>query len=69
MHLHGHNFFVVELDGQRVQGAERNTIMVPGGCHSVTWAFMADNPGIWPLHCHMSLHHMAGMYTTVEYVA
>lgn len=68
MHLHGHSFLVVELSGEAVRGAERDTVLVPGGCGRVKIAFRANNPGIWLLHCHMSFHMMAGMTTTVEYV-
>jgi hypothetical protein len=25
---------------------------------------IADNPGVWLLHCHVADHMMAGMYTT-----
>ena len=66
MHLHGHHFQVVAIDGQRMQGAVRDTVLVPPGS-SVTIAFDADNPGRWAFHCH-NLYHMAvGMMTTVEY--
>ena len=34
-----------------------------------TWevAFLADNPGIWMLHCHVLLHAGFGMTMTVNY--
>jgi FtsP/CotA-like multicopper oxidase with cupredoxin domain len=67
-HLHGHSFQVVGLFGQRVDGPMRDTAFIPGGdCNSVTFQFDANNPGVWPLHCHMDFHMMAGMITTVEY--
>ncbi len=66
MHLHGHHFQVVEIDGRPVAGAVRDTVLVmPGG--SVRVAFDADNPGRWLIHCH-NLYHMAtGMMTEVVY--
>lgn len=69
--LHGHSFQVVEMDGQVLpRGAVRDTVMVPaGGCRTATVCFDADNPGVWPLHCHQAYHMAAGMYTTVEYAA
>ena len=29
-------------------------------------AFVADNPGLWLLHCHVLEHHMAGMGAPVR---
>ncbi|MEK7245442.1 MAG: multicopper oxidase domain-containing protein, partial [Pseudomonadota bacterium] len=66
MHLHGHHFQVVAIDGQRLAGAVRDTVLVPAR-GSVTIAFDADNPGRWALHCHNLYHMAAGMMTTVEY--
>ncbi|WP_431028039.1 multicopper oxidase family protein [Lysinibacillus sp. LZ02] len=76
MHLHGHQFSIVGADGFPI--AEhmqicKNTILVASG---ETWdiSFLADNPGIWPFHCHMP-HHVTnngalgvgGMFMTVNY--
>lgn len=66
MHLHGHHFQVVEIDGERLAGAMRDTVLVPAGGR-VTVAFDAANPGKWALHCHHLYHMAAGMMTTVEY--
>ena len=66
MHLHGHHFQVIALNGQRFQGAVRDTVLVPP-MTSVTVAFVADNPGRWLLHCHNLYHMMAGMMTEVVY--
>jgi len=66
MHLHGHHFQVVEINGQRLAGAMRDTVLVPAGGR-VTVAFDAANPGKWALHCHHLYHMAAGMMTTVEY--
>jgi FtsP/CotA-like multicopper oxidase with cupredoxin domain len=66
MHLHGHAFQVIELNGKRVVGAVRDTVLVPV-MGTVRVAFDADNPGRWALHCH-NLYHMAtGMMTEVVY--
>lgn len=67
MHLHGHTFQVVEIDGQRFPGARRDTVLVPPGSRVVV-AFDADNPGWWALHCHLLYHLEAGMFTTLRYV-
>jgi FtsP/CotA-like multicopper oxidase with cupredoxin domain len=66
MHLHGHTFQVVGLNGVPVSGAVRDTVLVPVN-GSVTVAFDADNPGRWPLHCHNLLHMATGMMTEIVY--
>jgi FtsP/CotA-like multicopper oxidase with cupredoxin domain len=66
MHLHGHHFQVVAIDGERFDGAMRDTVLVPSGGR-VTIAFDADNPGHWAFHCHHLYHMAGGMMTTVEY--
>jgi FtsP/CotA-like multicopper oxidase with cupredoxin domain len=67
MHLHGHEYQVVEIDGQRFAGAVRDTVLVPPG-RRVVVAFDANNPGRWAFHCHLLYHLEAGMFTTVSYV-
>jgi len=66
MHLHGHDFQVVEIDGEKISGALRDTLMVPPGS-KMTVAFDADNIGVWPLHCHLLYHLDTGMFTVVKY--
>lgn len=68
IHLHGHVFAVTAINGVSFAGALRDTVFVPpGSCNSVDICFDASHPGVWPLHCHMSYHMEAGMFTTVEY--
>jgi FtsP/CotA-like multicopper oxidase with cupredoxin domain len=67
MHLHGHEYQVVEIDGQRFAGAVRDTVLVPPGKRVVV-AFDAENPGLWAFHCHLLYHLDAGMFTTLKYV-
>jgi FtsP/CotA-like multicopper oxidase with cupredoxin domain len=67
MHLHGHEFQVVEIDGKRFSGAVRDTVLVPPG-RRVVVAFDANNPGWWAFHCHLLYHLDAGMFTTFRYV-
>jgi FtsP/CotA-like multicopper oxidase with cupredoxin domain len=66
MHLHGHAFQVVALNGSPVTGAVRDTVLVPP-MSSVRIAFDAANPGRWALHCHNLYHMMTGMMTEVRY--
>ena len=67
MHLHGHEFQVVEIDGERLSGAVRDTVLVTPGTRVVI-AFDANNPGLWAFHCHLLYHLDAGMFTTLRYV-
>lgn len=67
MHLHGHEFQVVEIDGKRFSGAVRDTALVTPGTRVVI-AFDANNPGWWAFHCHLVYHQAAGMFTTVRYI-
>jgi FtsP/CotA-like multicopper oxidase with cupredoxin domain len=66
MHLHGHVFQVVAINGKRFSGALRDTVLVPA-MTSVTVAFDADNPGRWVFHCHNLYHMESGMMTTLRY--
>ena len=66
MHLHGHAFQVVAIDGSPLAGAMRDTVLVPP-MSSVTIAFDADNPGRWAFHCHILYHQVTGMMTELRY--
>jgi FtsP/CotA-like multicopper oxidase with cupredoxin domain len=66
MHLHGHAFQVVEINGAPLAGAVRDTVLVPP-MGRVTIAFDADNPGRWAFHCHILYHTVTGMLTEVRY--
>jgi FtsP/CotA-like multicopper oxidase with cupredoxin domain len=66
VHLHGHSFQVVAIDGHRFAGAVRDTVLVPPKT-TVTVAFDADNPGWWAFHCHLLYHQHAGMFATLRY--
>lgn len=68
MHLHGHSFQVIDINGQPMNGALRDAVLVPPQT-SVTVAFDANNPGIWYVHCHILWHLAAGMATLVQYEA
>ena len=63
MHLHGHRFVVTGSDGgrwpQTVWRPETTEIIGVGQTRDIE--FVADNPGDWPLHCHMSHHTMNAM--------
>jgi multicopper oxidase len=64
MHLHGHTFQIVKPDGSR-DARKDTTIVLPN--RRVSVALVADNPGIWLLHCHNTYHQEAGMMTSLNY--
>ncbi|KAL5580627.1 hypothetical protein UlMin_013069 [Ulmus minor] len=72
IHLHGYDFYVVGLgfgnfnpqtDPARfnlVDPPQRNTIgSNPGGWVAIR--FVADNPGVWLMHCHLDSHIVLGL--------
>jgi FtsP/CotA-like multicopper oxidase with cupredoxin domain len=67
MHLHGHVFQVIAINGQAIQGAVRDTVLVTPNMGRVRIAFNADNPGRWAFHCHNLYHMIAGMLTEFRY--
>ena len=66
MHLHGHHFQVVGINGRTLEGAVRDTVYVPPMA-KVDIAFTADNPGRWPFHCHHLYHMASGMMAYLNY--
>ncbi|KDP35659.1 hypothetical protein JCGZ_09097 [Jatropha curcas] len=72
LHLHGYNFYVIgsgfgNFDPNNdpakfnvVDPVERNTIGVPSGGW-VAFQFLADNPGVWLMHCHFDVHLSWGL--------
>ena len=65
IHLHGHTFQMINADGSA--GARKDTIIVlpKQRSHAV---LVADNPGLWQLHCHNTYHQAAGMQTRLDYI-
>ena len=66
MHLHGHYFKVVGRSGKQIDGAVRDTVLIPAG-ENVTIQFDANNPGTWAFHCHHLYHMNSGMMAAVGY--
>lgn len=63
MHFHGHKWTVLATDGGDIPEAARwpeTTVLVPTGS-TRTVEFIADNPGDWAMHCHMTHHVMTQM--------
>jgi plastocyanin len=68
-HTHGHSFKVVATDGNPVPEAAqimKDTILVaPGERYDI--AFIANNPGVWMIHCHIENHAANGMMSVIQY--
>ena len=63
IHLHGYQFLITETDGGRIPEAGQwpeTTVLVPVGS-TRTVEFVADVPGDWAMHCHMTHHVMNQM--------
>lgn len=67
IHTHGHHFKVVATDGRENPNPQvKDTISIaPGERYDLE--FVANNPGAWPLHCHMGPHATHGMHTFIVY--
>lgn len=77
MHLHGHRFQIVAVDGQDVAPAQRQSMVTvnigPGETRDLAFTANAQ-PGSWMVHCHVLDHLMnggvgpGGLITTIQYV-
>ncbi len=69
IHLHGHLFKIVATDGNPVpkdaQLTKDTVWIAPGERYDIE--LVADNPGVWMLHCHIENHAANGMMTLIEY--
>ena len=64
MHLHGHDMSILHegpgyWDGvslTNMQNPQRRDVQMlrPGG--HIVIQYQADNPGVWPFHCHIAWH-------------
>ena len=66
MHLHGYSFQVLTRNGSPVPHRQwADTILIPPK-QSADIAFVANNPGDWMLHCHVTDHQVSGMMTVLR---
>jgi FtsP/CotA-like multicopper oxidase with cupredoxin domain len=66
MHLHGHSFRILRRNGTSVPYQQwADTVLVPPR-ENVDLIFVADNPGDWMLHCHVTDHQVSGMMTILR---
>jgi FtsP/CotA-like multicopper oxidase with cupredoxin domain len=69
VHLHGHSFKVIAIDGNPVPPAAqltKDTVLI-GPAERYDLAVDGTNPGIWMCHCHMPNHQDNGMMTAMVY--
>lgn len=68
-HTHGHSFKIVATDGNpvpEVAQLTKDTVLVaPGERYDIE--FVANNPGVWMVHCHIENHADNGMMTVIQY--
>jgi FtsP/CotA-like multicopper oxidase with cupredoxin domain len=63
IHLHGYQFRITQTDGGEIPLSAQSpetTVLVPVGS-TRTVEFVADEPGDWAMHCHMTHHVMNQM--------
>ncbi|TEY54226.1 hypothetical protein BOTCAL_0241g00080 [Botryotinia calthae] len=78
MHLHGHNFWILAegvgtWDGTITNPSNpirRDTFMMAAATRTGSKAYtvigyIANNPGVWPFHCHVAGHVSTGLLTNV----
>jgi FtsP/CotA-like multicopper oxidase with cupredoxin domain len=66
MHLHRHSFELASFAGTATSGIIKDVVNVPA--HKIVEVdFVADNPGLTLLHCHMQEHMDFGFMNLVKY--
>ncbi|KAK4621999.1 oxidoreductase ptaK [Fulvia fulva] len=78
MHMHGHNMYILaegygSWDGTVVNpnNPQRRDVQVlpnsksPDNPAYIVVQFDADNPGVWPFHCHIAWHVSGGLYLNI----
>ncbi|MDN3015972.1 multicopper oxidase family protein [Paenibacillus sp. BSR1-1] len=66
-HTHGHHFKVVASDGRDIKNPMTKDTITIGPGEKYDLLLTADNPGIWPIHCHMGPHATHGMHMMMVY--
>lgn len=63
MHIHGFSMLMLKRNGNPVAHRQWQDTLLMAPTDTVECAFVADNPGNWMLHCHITDHQMAGLMT------
>lgn len=67
IHLHGHNYRLVAIDGNPLPASERRNDFTVHPGETADYLVDAENPGPWLLHCHNVHHAAGGMVTLFQY--
>ncbi len=67
IHLHRHSFEITKVGGKQTAGIIKDVVML-GGYQEMDIDFIANNPGLTLMHCHMQLHMDFGFMALFEYV-
>ena len=69
MHVHGHRFELLGVNGESMNSVRKDTVVVPPMMGRVDLLLRADNPwhGRFLLHCHNQQHMDGGMTTVLIY--
>jgi FtsP/CotA-like multicopper oxidase with cupredoxin domain len=73
MHLHGHNMQILSegpgnYDGTTIvnpSNPQRRDVQLVRANGHFAFQFAADNPGVWPFHCHIAWHVSGGLYANI----
>jgi suppressor of ftsI len=66
IHIHGMRFLILDQDGKVNNNLGwKDTVLVPTGS-TVDILLIADNPGLWHMHCHIAEHLGASMETVIK---
>ena len=78
MHMHGHNMYVLAVGSGTWDGTvtnaknpqRRDVQLLPNAVSATEPSYIvvqidADNPGVWPFHCHIAWHVSAGLYINI----
>jgi FtsP/CotA-like multicopper oxidase with cupredoxin domain len=78
MHMHGHNMYVLDFgtgmwDGTITRSSNpqrRDVQLLPNAVSATDPGYLvlqidANNPGVWPFHCHIAWHVSAGLYINI----
>jgi FtsP/CotA-like multicopper oxidase with cupredoxin domain len=63
MHIHGFSVLVLSRNGKPVLHRQWQDSMLMAPTDVIECGFVADNPGDWMLHCHITDRQMAGLMT------
>ena len=68
MHLHGHSFRILNRDASPVPHDQWADTVLIAPKETVDVAFVADNPGDWMIHCHVTDHQVSGLMAVIRIV-